>query len=220
MSRLKLIIGGLLIAYLLAASGPGVGVAASEGSSLDKEFYQELDRGSGGGEGGGGSLSQGEVPFTGREARATSYLSYFVGLALLIGAAGAIAYLLRFLARRGKTSPPEENRGLLEVIAQAPIGKDKYISLVEVADRILVLGVGEGSINLLAEINDKEAIDTIKIRRYAGGDKYNRPFSDYLRNIFVGRFQPRTGSQGRKDGDPPSDYVQEQRKRLNDLSIR
>jgi flagellar protein FliO/FliZ len=214
--RLKLTIRGLLIAYLLAAFGLEAGAAASQGESLDKEFYQELDRGSGG----GGAGSRGEAASTVGEARATSYLSYFLGLALLVGAAGAIAYMLRLLARRGRTAPAEENRGLLEVIAQAPIGKDKYISLVEVADRVLVLGVGEGSINLLAEIDDKEAIDTIKIRRYAGGNKHNRPFSDYLKNIFAGRSQPRTGSQGRKDSDPSSDYVQEQRKRLNDLSIR
>ena len=213
MSRLICLIGPLLMTCFLFWAGAGTSLAASEDGDLDKEFYRELDRGVVVG------TEENDVPLPDRPVGATSYFSYFLGLILLVGAAAGIAYLLRFLAKRSKTALSENNQEILEIIAQAPLGKNKYVSLVQVADKILVLGVGETGINLLTEIKDKEEIDSLKIRANARGNKHGLPFSDYLKGVFA-RSEPQLGNRGQEDEGLPSDYIRGQRNRLKDLSVR
>ena len=214
MSKPNHLILYLLMIFFFTTVGLNISRAASEEGDLGKEFYRELDRSAGG-------EIEDSAPLSNPESRGgtTSYFSYFLGLALLVGVAGAIAYTLRYLAKRNAAALPGGGGELLEVIAQTPIGKGKYLSLVEVGGKILVLGVGENSINLLSEINDKEEIDTLKIQAQAKGNRSGLPFSDYLKNVFV-RSGPQMGSRGRDDEGLASDYIRTQRKRLKDLSIR
>ena len=52
---------------------------------------------------------------------------------------------------------------IIKVHATFPLAANKLIQVVEIAEKILVLGVSESNINLIAEVEDKETIDKIKV---------------------------------------------------------
>ncbi|HAW50130.1 TPA: hypothetical protein DCX16_04195 [bacterium] len=95
---------------------------------------------------------------------------------------------------------PQET-GLINIIGTRAISPGKYIQIVEIVDRVLVLGIGE-SITVLSEIKDKETIDIIKTQmsREESSKNPNLPFSEYLKNF------------GKK-----MDFLDRQRKRLTSI---
>ena len=189
---------------------------SNEGSKLSPDFYRELDRESlkkdnglqdrenspeisGGGE---------KIP------SGAPYFSYFLSLVVILGIVVLAAYLMR-LFPKGGVKRLKGDGDLLKIIAEVPIGHSKSICLVEVLDRILVVGVGDGSVNLLAEIEDKEKIDLIKMRDSFGKSGYNIPFSRYLRNIFGRSDEEDRSGEGRI----AIDFIEEQRRKLKNLNI-
>jgi|GEM_PF-6535290 len=69
----------------------------------------------------------------------------------------AFAFFILWIFKRKKGTPI----GLIQIIGTKPIAPGKYIQIVEIIDRILILGIGE-NINILSEITNKETIDLIK----------------------------------------------------------
>ncbi len=51
--------------------------------------------------------------------------------------------------------------GGLRLLARLPLGPRKYVGLLRVADRVLVLGVSDAAVNLLAQIDDPEQVAAI-----------------------------------------------------------
>ncbi|MCC6158406.1 MAG: flagellar biosynthetic protein FliO [Deltaproteobacteria bacterium] len=89
----------------------------------------------------------------------------------LVGVVGLI-FLIAWVVRRYAKFVPVATRSAggsgarpLRLIATAPLGLKKQVSLVEVAGELLVLGVSEQSVNLLARIEDPEVR-----RRFLGDD--------------------------------------------------
>lgn len=71
---------------------------------------------------------------------------------------GVLAFLIRWILKRKDKVIEGE---LIQILGSKTIAPSKYIQIVEVIDRILIIGVGE-NINILSEIKDKEEIDLIK----------------------------------------------------------
>jgi flagellar biosynthetic protein FliO len=150
---------GLLFVYLIAF-GQGEQVVVPKTGSPD---------GSGvGAESGGESLgnlglkdAKTRLEYPGGSYR-RSMLGLFVKTALVLGIIVVTIYFgLRFFFRRVGFS--EEGSGLINVMGSAHLAPNKYIQLVEVGERLLILGVSDNGINLLTEINDKESIDSLKM---------------------------------------------------------
>lgn len=91
-----------------------------------------------------------------------SALAGVVGLILLI--AWAVRRYAKFVPSASRAAGSSSARPV-RLIATAPLGLKKQVSLVEVAGELLVLGVSEQSVNLLARIEDPETR-----RRFLGDD--------------------------------------------------
>lgn len=65
-----------------------------------------------------------------------------------------------FLKNRNKIVT---DTGLIKVLSSYPLAANRVIQVVEIAGKIMILGVSESSINLITEVEDKEFIDKIKL---------------------------------------------------------
>ena len=88
----------------------------------------------------------------------TSALKMFSALLLVLGILMACVYLMRRLAHREGVGPATK---LIKIMDRTPIGVKKNVTVIEVADRILVLGVTHDRISLLAQIEDQESVERI-----------------------------------------------------------
>jgi flagellar protein FliO/FliZ len=52
---------------------------------------------------------------------------------------------------------------IVNQLASVPVGQNKFIQVVDIAGKVLVVGVADSGINLLTEITDKNEIDRIRL---------------------------------------------------------
>ena len=78
---------------------------------------------------------------------------------------------------------------MVKVLAKETIDAKRAVYVVEFADRILLLGAGGESLNVLAEIKDEETMEKVKssadeyISRYRSKSRIN--FSDELKATYI-----------------------------------
>jgi len=95
-----------------------------------------------------------------------------------------IYFILRFFLKSQRWITKQQ--GLIQIIATHPLAPNKYIQIVEIGNKLLVLGVTEHNINLLTEIADKEIIDSIKIQLSKQEEKMQLSFIQHLKNKLWG----------------------------------
>lgn len=105
-------------------------------------------------------------------------LSLILVVVLIYGA----VYLFRRLA--GARTAGSGMRNSIRILGHYYLGPRKALYLVEMVNRILVLGVTNTSIQLVTEIKDPETIDVL--RREWGSEGFHYPFSKYL-DRFLGK---------------------------------
>lgn len=71
----------------------------------------------------------------------------------------------------------------MKVIYTLSILPKRYISLVKLADKILVLGISDNSVNLLKEIQWEEKFDSF----IKSDSTFNKTFSDILKQYIPGK---------------------------------
>jgi flagellar protein FliO/FliZ len=138
---------------------------------------------------------------------------------------GGMYYFYRFVTKKGgiNTFGGEAVR----VLSVVPIGQNKFLQLVDVAGRVLLVGVSDSSINLIAEITEKDQIDRIRILstrtppadRGAGGfqDQVMKDIGRIIGRVREFRHRDRRGPGG---AEPAQDieYLRRQRSRLKDMN--
>jgi len=72
-----------------------------------------------------------------------------------------IYIIFRFLLKRGKKLVVDTD--IINVISSYQLASNKAIQIVDIAGKILVLGITDSNINLITTIEDKELIDKIKL---------------------------------------------------------
>ncbi|MGQ9629624.1 MAG: FliO/MopB family protein [bacterium] len=150
--------------------------------------------------GGEGTLDRGYFNY--------ALMSLFVLLLL-----GIFAYILRAYYRRGRPIALGDE-GLLTLIARLPIGGGKSIQILELAGKIIVLGVSENNISLLLEIDDKEIVDSIRLRQSAASAQKGRSFLQYFNGVLAKfNLEPVQPVQSSLN------FIEEQRERLRKLTI-
>ncbi len=100
-------------------------------------------------------------------------LRSIAALCLVIGVMFVFAWILRKLK---KGSLPIKNNDFIKVLGRSYLNSKQSIYLVEVQNRILVLGVSGDSINVLSEILDSNTVNSI--RQSAN----NKPFASHLQS--------------------------------------
>ena len=104
-------------------------------------------------------------------------------LAIMLAVILVCYYLVkRFLPRGGGLISGNQ---WLRVIATAPLAHKKVISLVEVGEEILVLGLTDSHITLLSRIDDEQVINRFKTSQEKRG--VSAPFYKQLKGL-VGRY--------------------------------
>jgi flagellar biogenesis protein FliO len=74
---------------------------------------------------------------------------------------GGFYYFFRFVTK--KAGIQVLGRDVVQVMSIVPLGQNKFLQVVDLAGRILVLGVCDGNISLIAEIREKDEIDRIRL---------------------------------------------------------
>jgi len=106
----------------------------------------------------------------------SSSLKMFAALALILGGLIAVLYYVKRKARGATNSTGH----IVTILGNTYLGLKKSISLVEIPGAILVLGITDDNISLLAKIEDEPLMAEIK--EYQDGF-VSSPFSQQLRKI-------------------------------------
>jgi len=81
---------------------------------------------------------------------------------------------------------------MIRVLGTYPLASNRLIQVVEIADKILILGVTDSNINLIMSVDDKEHADRIKLmssKESRGG----KTFKEQLLNLIGGKAFSRSG---------------------------
>ena len=117
-----------------------------------------------------------------------STLAYLVSLFAVFVFVVVMAYLAsRFLSGRfGQSVPGEDGR----ILAHLPLGPNRSVCVVEIAERIFMLGVTEHSITLLREVTDAGEMERLHRRDFGSqggvGDLFSAQsgsFEQFARRI-------------------------------------
>lgn len=68
----------------------------------------------------------------------------------------------------------------INTLATHPLSPNKYIQIVEINNRIIILGITDSNINLLTEITDKDDIDLIKLQCSSEPQSISLSFIEHL----------------------------------------
>jgi len=117
--------------------------------------------------------------------------------------------LFRFIQKKKGTSVSGETA--IKLLSSRSVGGNRMLQIVEVGNQIFFIGLGDGSINLIAEIEDKETVDWLRMQYLKGPAAVSAGFIEKLFNVF-----------GKAGGKPPGrgskiDFVKKQRSRLKEL---
>ena len=106
-----------------------------------------------------------------------SSIAYLISLAAVFAVVLVMAYFAaRFIGGRFNA---RMSTGGGKVLENLPLGPNRSVCVVEMAGRVFLLGVTEGSITLLSEITDEEIIGSLKERSLAADDLFNKDFGDF-----------------------------------------
>lgn len=90
---------------------------------------------------------------------ADSWLRMSLALAFVIGLVFLSAWLMKKVAA-GRFLPGQTAGGAIRVLSRIPIGEKRYLMVVAVSERFLLLGVTAQSVNLIAELDQFQVDET------------------------------------------------------------
>jgi flagellar protein FliO/FliZ len=88
-------------------------------------------------------------------------------------------YVLRFISKNRQSMYPVKDA--MRVLASLPLAPNKQLQIVDVSGMLLILGVSDGSVNLIKEIESKE----IKEKIYHSKETHE-PQSENFLEVFLG----------------------------------
>ncbi len=108
-----------------------------------------------------------------------SYTWLVVKTLIVLGAlVGGFYYFFRFVTK--KAGIQTLGRDVIKVLSVIPVGQNKFLQVIDLAGRIMVIGVSDASINLITEILDKDEIDRIRLLSSKSSPVQPGGFQDYI----------------------------------------
>lgn len=146
----------------------------------------------------------------------TSTTILFFETIFIILVISVVLYLIfRYISKRRNIA--FNNSDFIRVIGTQSIALGKYIQIVEIANKFYILGVGEGSVNLITEIGDQDLIDRIKLQASKELPATITSFKDQLKD-YIKQFQQK-GLDFRKKSLENQQLSKERVEELKELYI-
>jgi flagellar biogenesis protein FliO len=132
-------------------------------------------------------------------------------MVLVLALAAAAIYGIVILIRRSQKPREDPTSTPLRVLARAPLGASRSVYAVAVGTQGWLVGTGEGGVSLIAEIQDKDALNAMLLdeSRQAAASPERLSFARILENLRGGG-----GDGGLNLG---ADRVRKSRERLKGL---
>jgi flagellar protein FliO/FliZ len=131
---------------------------------------------------------------------------------ILALAALAIYGVVFFLKRLARPAGPRDPH--LRVLASVHLGASRFAYVISVGSRAWLVGAAENGVSLIAEIDDQEAVDAMRLddsRKSAETGSRFLDFKTMLRRLSGGNFPEDSG------GGPVVDNLRKRRERLRGL---
>lgn len=135
-----------------------------------------------------------------------------VVLGAVLGAIYGVFYVLRRASRGGAGDSP-----LIEVIGSRQLAGGKSLHLVSVGTRIYLVGGADGGVNLVAEIEDQESVDDIRLRASQAASRPRQSFAEALSAIMPSLGLGGNAGGGAAQGGLSKTVLRRQRDRLRRL---
>ncbi|RPI97830.1 MAG: hypothetical protein EHM32_00715 [Spirochaetales bacterium] len=169
-----------------------------------------------------GDLYRYEEPTVEEESYAWTIIKTLIVIGMLVG---GFYYFFRFVTRRAGIQLP--GSAGVQTLLVSPMGPNKFLQVVDLAGRVLVLGVTDSSINLIMEIKEKDEVDRIRLMSTKSSPAQPGGFQEFLAaqlGKIINRTMPSRREGGpfasRDDGSQADriDYIVRQRERLKKLN--
>ena len=105
-------------------------------------------------------------------------INFVIALIVVIG----VIYIVKFFIFQ-KTVSLEIGEEFINILAQKSIGPNKLIQIIEVANKVLIIGITEKEISMLGEIEDEEIINVIKFQASQNSGKRMPSFRNYFESV-------------------------------------
>jgi flagellar biogenesis protein FliO len=106
-----------------------------------------------------------EPEFAGNE---TSYPMLILRTIAVLAVIVVVIYLIFRFLLKGRNRIVADTE-MIRVLATFPLAANRLIKVVDIAGKILVLGVTDSNINLILELEDKEIVDKLRLLRSKEG---------------------------------------------------
>lgn len=153
-----------------------------------------------------------EPPAVRSPSSAWAIIRTLVALFVVAAAVYGVVYFLRKIGR-----PAEARESDLKVLASTHLGSNRFVHVVSLGEKAWLVGASEGGVDLIAEIEDKETIDSLHLeesRRASSGGGARIDFFSIMRKLGVGGRAAGPRSAG---GSPSAEGIRERRERLQRL---
>ena len=102
---------------------------------------------------------------------------------IILAAVVGVIYLIFWLLRRGSGKKIQENN-LIHVLGSRSLAGNRALHLVEVGTSVYLVGASDGGVELIAEITDKESLDSVHLKAAEQNPGGRRTFPQILSEIF------------------------------------
>ncbi|MBU1487949.1 flagellar biosynthetic protein FliO [bacterium] len=140
----------------------------------------------------------------------------FFALGLILA---GIYLIYRFLSNRQGGLSFGQEKSLTKILSTSALAPGRYLQLVEVGNKVLILGMSEKNITTLGEIKDQDAIDSLKVKQSKNLGAEGLPFAKHLKG-FLGEHQ--LDSKILSPGESQKEkvlFLEKERERLKGLNL-
>ena len=109
----------------------------------------------------------------------------FIKIILILAAVILIIYAV-FFALKKAGAPRFQDEELIRVAGSLSLTQNSSLHIVEAAGKYYLIGCGDGSVTHIADIEDKETIDGLNLKR-PQTESHGGSFSDFFSSMFPGK---------------------------------
>ncbi len=102
---------------------------------------------------------------------------------LVLAAVVAFIYVVFYFLRKGGGRKIQEN-DLIRILGSRSLSGNRSLHIVEIGTSMYLVGSSEGSVNLIAEVTDKESRDGIRLKAAETAAAPKKNFQHILADIF------------------------------------